>query len=64
MDELRNNWNAFLGMIENENLRKRMDSFMDKGNKSAATDVRKFLLEIGAACKNLRANIQEVKNAQ
>ena len=40
-----------------------VDLFTEKGNKSAATRARKALLEISKLCKDIRKEIQEIKNA-
>lgn len=40
-----------------------VDSFLSKGNKSAATRARKSLLEISKLCKEVRKQIQDIKNA-
>ena len=37
-------------------------NFLDKGNKSAATRARKSLLEISKLCKDIRKQIQDIKN--
>ena len=34
----------------------------EKGNKAAATRARKSLLEIAKLCKDIRKQIQEIKN--
>ena len=39
-----------------------VESFLDKGTKSAATRARKALLEISKLCKDIRKEIQEIKN--
>jgi len=36
--------------------------FLEKGNKAAATRARKSLLEISKLCKDIRKQIQEIKN--
>tara|TARA_R100000278_G_scaffold87578_1_gene66902 strand:+ start:202 stop:399 length:198 start_codon:yes stop_codon:yes gene_type:complete len=38
-------------------------SFLEKGNKSAATRARKSLLEISKLCKDIRKQIQDIKNS-
>ncbi len=38
------------------------ESFLSKGNKSAATRARKALLEISKLCKEVRKQIQDIKN--
>jgi len=38
-------------------------SFLEKDNKSAATRARKSLLEISKLCKDIRKEIQEIKNS-
>jgi hypothetical protein len=38
------------------------DKFFDKKNKAAGTRVRKGLQEVGAWAKNVRAEVQEIKN--
>jgi hypothetical protein len=40
-----------------------VDLFLEKGNKSAATRARKSLLEISKLCKEVRKEIQEIKNS-
>lgn len=63
MEKLENAWNDFLNMIDDETgFRGRMNSFMEKGNKTAGTDVRKVLMTISQKCKELRGMIQDVKN--
>lgn len=37
--------------------------FLEKDNKSAATRARKSLLEISKLCKEIRKQIQEIKNS-
>jgi len=37
--------------------------FDTKGNKAAATRVRKALQEVSSTCKDLRKTVQEIKNA-
>ncbi|GEM_PF-3418556 len=37
--------------------------FLEKENKSAATRARKSLLEISKLCKQIRKEIQEIKNS-
>lgn len=39
------------------------EKFLDKGNKAAGTRARKSLLEMSKMAKELRAEIQEAKNA-
>lgn len=39
-----------------------VESFLAKGNKSAATRARKSLLEISKLCKDVRKQIQDIKN--
>jgi len=39
-----------------------VENFLGKGNKSAATRARKALLEISKLCKDIRKQIQEIKN--
>ena len=38
-------------------------NFLEKGNKSAATRARKSLLEISKLCKDIRKQIQDIKNS-
>ena len=40
-----------------------VSSFLEKGNKSAATRARKSLLEISKLCKDIRKQIQDIKNS-
>ena len=40
-----------------------VENFLTKGNKSAATRARKALLEISKLCKDIRKQIQEIKNS-
>lgn len=40
-----------------------VELFLEKGNKAAATRARKSLLEIAKLCKDIRKQIQEIKNA-
>jgi ElaB/YqjD/DUF883 family membrane-anchored ribosome-binding protein len=40
-----------------------VESFLEKGNKSAATRARKALMEISKLCKDVRRQIQEIKNS-
>ena len=42
---------------------KDVQSFISKGNKSAAVRARKALLEINKLGKDIRKQIQEIKNA-
>ena len=42
---------------------KDVDNFLEKGNKSAATRARKSLLEISKLCKDIRKQIQDIKNS-
>ena len=37
--------------------------FSDKGNKAAGTRVRKALLDVSKACKEIRQQVTEEKNA-
>ena len=37
--------------------------FTDKGNKAAGTRVRKALLDVGKACKDIRKQVSDEKNA-
>jgi hypothetical protein len=37
-------------------------AFLDKGNKSAGTRARKELMDIGKLCKEIRRQIQDIKN--
>ena len=37
--------------------------FLEKSNKAAATRARKSLLEISKLCKEIRKDIQEIKNS-
>jgi len=64
MEELKKLWNEFTEMVDDDYLRTRMDSFMEKGNKTAAKDVRVSLMAIAKKCKEVRDAIQKVKNAQ
>lgn len=45
-----------------EEFNARFDSFTEKGNKSAARDARKFIMEIGRSGKELRKLIQTAKD--
>ena len=45
-----------------ENYTTDVDLFLEKGNKAAATRARKSLLEISKLCKDIRKQIQEIKN--
>ena len=38
-------------------------SFTEKGNKAAATRARKALLDISKLCKDVRKQIQDIKNS-
>ena len=40
------------------------EKFSDKGNKAAGTRVRKALLEVSKACKEIRQQVSEEKNAE
>tara|TARA_A100000172_G_C3027994_1_gene105522 strand:+ start:340 stop:537 length:198 start_codon:yes stop_codon:yes gene_type:complete len=40
-----------------------VNNFLEKGNKSAATRARKSLLEISKLCKDIRKQIQDIKNS-
>tara|TARA_R100001129_G_C5176866_1_gene206534 strand:- start:397 stop:594 length:198 start_codon:yes stop_codon:yes gene_type:complete len=40
-----------------------VENFLSKGNKSAATRARKSLLEISKLCKDIRKQIQDIKNS-
>ena len=40
-----------------------VENFLEKGNKSAATRARKALLEISKLCKDVRKQIQDIKNS-
>ena len=42
---------------------KDVNTFLDKGNKSAAVRARKALLEISKLSKLLRKQIQDIKNS-
>jgi hypothetical protein len=39
-----------------------VELFLEKGNKAAATRARKSLLEIAKLCKDIRKQIQDIKN--
>lgn len=57
-------WNEFLELVDSEYTRERMNAFMEKGNKTAAKDVRMALMDIAKKCKEVREAIQTVKNTQ
>tara|TARA_B100000925_G_C21839045_1_gene400619 strand:- start:177 stop:368 length:192 start_codon:yes stop_codon:yes gene_type:complete len=40
------------------------EKFSDKGNKAAGTRVRKALLEVSKACKEIRQQVSDEKNAE
>ena len=40
-----------------------VESFLEKGNKAAATRARKALLEVSKLCKDIRKQVQEIKNS-
>jgi|TARA_A100000171_G_C2035790_1_gene98028 ElaB/YqjD/DUF883 family membrane-anchored ribosome-binding protein len=51
----------------NENFQhfgKDIELFLEKKNKSAGTRSRKALLEISKLCKDIRKQIQDIKNAE
>jgi hypothetical protein len=54
INDINDNFDHFKGDI---------DLFLEKGNKSAATRARKALLEISKLCKDIRKEIQDIKNA-
>ena len=54
IEKLADNYKHFSADVEN---------FLAKGNKSAATRARKALLEISKLCKDVRKQIQEIKNS-
>lgn len=47
-----------------ENMKKDIDSFYEKGNKSAGTRVRSACQELKKLAQELRVNVQESKNAK
>tara|TARA_R100000278_G_C5451056_1_gene157432 strand:- start:668 stop:862 length:195 start_codon:yes stop_codon:yes gene_type:complete len=47
-----------------EHFGKDVNLFLEKKNKSAATRARKALLEISKLCKDIRKQIQDIKNAE
>lgn len=47
-----------------EHFDKDVNLFLEKKNKSAATRARKALLEISKLCKDIRKQIQDIKNAE
>ena len=60
MTDIENNINS---LKENyEHFTADVDSFTERGNKAAATRARKALLEISKLCKDIRKQIQEIKN--
>jgi archaellum component FlaC len=60
MTDIENNINS---LKENyEHFTADVTNFTEKGNKAAATRARKALLEISKLCKDVRKQIQEIKN--
>jgi len=53
INSLKENYEHFTADVAN---------FTEKGNKAAATRARKALLEISKLCKDVRKQIQEIKN--
>jgi hypothetical protein len=53
IDKLKENYENFAADVE---------SFTEKGNKSAGTRARKALMDISKLCKEVRKQIQEIKN--
>ncbi|MFN3589774.1 MAG: histone H1 [Spirosomataceae bacterium] len=55
-------------LVELKNLvlsaEKDAEKFYSSGNKAAGTRVRKAMLEINALTKQIRAEVQEMKNAE
>lgn len=47
-----------------ENMKKDIDSFYEKGNKSAGTRVRSACQELKKLAQELRVNVQESKNTK
>jgi archaellum component FlaC len=61
MTDIENNVNS---LKENyEHFTADVASFTEKGNKAAATRARKALLDISKLCKDIRKQIQEIKNS-
>ena len=54
INEISENYNHFASDVQ---------TFLEKDNKSAATRARKALLEISKLCKEIRKDIQEIKNS-
>ena len=61
MTDIENNVNS---LKENyEHFTADVASFTEKGNKAAATIARKALMDISKLCKDIRKQIQEIKNS-
>ena len=56
--------NSIADLTDNfEHFNADVTNFLEKGNKSAATRARKSLLEISKLCKDIRKQIQDIKNS-
>ena len=60
MEELKQLWEGFLETVNDAD--QRMKKFIEKGNKSAGTDVRKYMLRVKEYAHSIRQEISKAKN--
>ena len=62
MEELKEIWSGFMETVKDAD--QRMQKFIEKGTKSAGTDVRKYMMRVKEYAGDIRKAITKVKNAE
>ena len=62
MEEVKQLWEGFMELVADAD--QRMKKFIEKGNKSAGTDVRKYMMRAKEYAHDIRQAISKAKNTE